>query len=182
MNCGTEDGARPGQVAAEHAAGLDQTALLSTLSASIPQLRRYLSARASRSIDVDDIVQDTLVRALARLDSLEFETPHAVLGYLQRVAWNLVLDAYRRSARRPALAALDENMAGPHDNPLERLMKRERRRHAARRLVRLQPGVRKALLMRVRGERALNRLADVMGRSSPGAARIALYRAVRGLK
>ncbi len=182
MTCGPDDGAAAPATVAHLPPGLDEAALVPALAASIPHLRRFLRARiagsAAPGMDVDDIVQETLLRALRRLDELAFEAPNALLAYLQRIASNLVIDAHRRSARRPALQPLDDNMAARGATPLDLLLKREGRRHAARRFARLRPEIRKAVLLRVRGERDFSRLAAVMGRPTAGAARIALDRAL----
>jgi len=84
------------------------------VQAAIPALRRYARALTRNADIADDLVQDTLVRAL--------RSEHLFLGgevrsWLYTILTNLNRNRLRSLARRPALSPLDDNdapdMAGP---------------------------------------------------------------------
>lgn len=75
------------------------------LVAQEPMLRRIASRLYSCSADADDLVQDTLERALRRRES--FDGRHA-RAWLTTILRNLFIDRCRAAARRPSIVALDE--------------------------------------------------------------------------
>jgi len=84
------------------------------VQAAIPALRRYARALTRNADIADDLVQDTLVRAL--------RSEHLFLGgevrsWLYTILTNLNRNRLRSLARRPALSPLEDNdapdMAGP---------------------------------------------------------------------
>jgi RNA polymerase sigma-70 factor (ECF subfamily) len=85
-----------------------------SVEASVPALRRYARALTRDAELADDLVQDTLVRAL--------RSEHLFHGgdmrsWLYTILTNLNRNRLRSLARRPTLTALDDNdapdMAGP---------------------------------------------------------------------
>jgi RNA polymerase sigma-70 factor (ECF subfamily) len=66
----------------------------------LPQLKRHLEQSLSPQVQarfaVDDIVHDTYVRAIERLDSLEDRRRPALLAWLRRIAHRLLIDTIRR--------------------------------------------------------------------------------------
>lgn len=84
------------------------------VQAAIPALRRYARALTRNADIADDLVQDTLVRAL--------RSEHLFLGgevrsWLYTILTNLNRNRLRSLARRPALSSIEDNdapdMAGP---------------------------------------------------------------------
>ena len=84
------------------------------VQAAIPALRRYARALTRNADIADDLVQDTLVRAL--------RSEHLFLGgevrsWLYTILTNLNRNRLRSLARRPALSPIEDNdapdMAGP---------------------------------------------------------------------
>jgi RNA polymerase sigma-70 factor (ECF subfamily) len=84
------------------------------VEAAIPALRRYARALTRDAETADDLVQDTLVRAL-RSDHL-FHGGEARV-WLYTILTNLNRNRLRSLSRRPTLISIDENdaadMAGP---------------------------------------------------------------------
>lgn len=79
---------------------LDRTALEAMLPALRPKLHRYCARMAGSVIDGEDIVQDTVLKALAALDgSIAVEKPE---NWLFRIAHNTAQDHLRRRAREKA--------------------------------------------------------------------------------
>lgn len=67
--------------------------------AALPYLRQYAALRTRRlpGLDVEDVVQDALVRAWRRWDVVE---PWALSGWLYRITANVILDHQRHRAMR----------------------------------------------------------------------------------
>src|SRR6266446_6924863 len=78
------------------------------VEAMIPALRRYARA-LTRDVDIaDDLVQDTLVRALR---SERLFHGGDIRSWLYTILTNLNRNRLRALARRPALQAIDDNDA-----------------------------------------------------------------------
>jgi RNA polymerase sigma-70 factor (ECF subfamily) len=84
------------------------------IEATIPALRRYARALTHNSDVADDLVQDTLVRALR---SEHLFHGGDVRSWLYTILTNLNRNRLRSLARRPTLTPIDDNdapdMAGP---------------------------------------------------------------------
>jgi RNA polymerase sigma-70 factor (ECF subfamily) len=75
------------------------------VAAEIPRLRRYARALVGSNAEADDLIQDTLERALARLDQWrDGESPRK---WLFSILHNLHIDGLRRKSRRPPHVGLD---------------------------------------------------------------------------
>jgi RNA polymerase sigma-70 factor (ECF subfamily) len=84
------------------------------IQAAIPALRRYARALTREAEAADDLVQDTLVRAL-RSEHLFHEGD--IRSWLFTILTNLNRNRLRSLSRRPVLAPIEENdapdMSGP---------------------------------------------------------------------
>ena len=85
-----------------------------SVEATIPALRRYARALTREPESADDLVQDTLVRALR---SEHLFHGGDVRSWLYTILTNLNRNRLRSLARRPTLSPLDDNdapdLAGP---------------------------------------------------------------------
>jgi RNA polymerase sigma-70 factor (ECF subfamily) len=85
-----------------------------SVEASVPALRRYARALTRDAELADDLVQDTLVRALR---SEHLFHGGDVRSWLYTILTNLNRNRLRALARRPVMTAIDDNdapdMAGP---------------------------------------------------------------------
>jgi RNA polymerase sigma-70 factor (ECF subfamily) len=90
------------------------TGFRADIEAAIPALRRYARALTHSADLADDLVQDTLVRALR---SEHLFHGGDVRSWLYTILTNLNRNRLRSLARRPTLTPIDENdaadMAGP---------------------------------------------------------------------
>jgi RNA polymerase sigma-70 factor (ECF subfamily) len=84
------------------------------VEAAIPALRRYARALTRDADTADDLVQDTLVRAL-RAEHL-FEGDE-VRSWLYTILTNLNRNRLRALARRPVLSPIDDNDAPDFAGP-----------------------------------------------------------------
>jgi RNA polymerase sigma-70 factor (ECF subfamily) len=84
------------------------------IEAAVPALRRYARALTRNAELADDLVQDTLVRALR---SEHLFHGGELRSWLYTILTNLNRNRLRALARRPAVQAIDDNdapdMAGP---------------------------------------------------------------------
>ena len=84
------------------------------IEAAIPALRRYARALTRDADTADDLVQDTLVRALRSEHLFQGEE---VRSWLYTILTNLNRNRLRSLARRPVLSPIDDNdapdLAGP---------------------------------------------------------------------
>lgn len=75
------------------------------VAAEIPRLRRYARALVGDSGEADDLIQDTLERALARLG--QWRDGDSPRKWLFSILHNLHVDGLRRRSRRPQHVGLD---------------------------------------------------------------------------
>jgi RNA polymerase sigma-70 factor (ECF subfamily) len=83
----------------------------SAILAEIPRLRRYARALFRQRDKADDLVQDTLARALERIDN--WRTGESPRRWLFTIMHHLFVDQVRKTSRRgeQALLSLDSNEA-----------------------------------------------------------------------
>ena len=84
------------------------------VAAEIPRLRRYARALLGDSSEADDLIQDTLERALARLE--QWRDGDSPRKWLFSILHNLHVDGLRRKSRRPPHVGLD-NLGADHSAP-----------------------------------------------------------------
>ena len=94
------------------------------IEAQIPSLRRYGRALTGNRATADDLVQDTLERALSRLAL--WRPGSSMRAWLFTIMRNLWINEVQRRASRPALHSLDD-VAEPVQPPsqLDRLALRD---------------------------------------------------------
>jgi RNA polymerase sigma-70 factor, ECF subfamily len=148
----------------------------------LPRLRRLAHGRlpswARQHLDTEDLVQDTLLQTVRRLDDF---TPHherAFFAYVCQALDNRLKDALRSANRRPAVEPLGDEHAASDASPLEQAVSQQAvdRYHAA--LERLAPIERDLVLARVELGLPYAEVAELLGKSSPAAARMATSRAL----
>lgn len=149
----------------------------------LPVLRRWaqgrLPAHARDLAETDDLVQVTLVRALARLDAFESRGEGALLGYLRQILLNAVREEIRRSGRRGRRESLDgHDPVDPERAPLDEVLGREQVERYERALTQLQEDQRQAVLLRLEFGYSYAQIAEAMARPSADAARMLVVRAL----
>jgi RNA polymerase sigma-70 factor (ECF subfamily) len=98
----------------ETVAGWDLVGFRQSVEAAVPALRRYARALTRDSELADDLVQDTLVRALR---SEHLFHGGEIRSWLYTILTNLNRNRLRSLARRPTLTALDDNDAPDASGP-----------------------------------------------------------------
>jgi RNA polymerase sigma factor (sigma-70 family) len=166
----------------ERAKSGDDDALNQLFARYLPSLRRWASGRLPRwsrdLMDTDDLVQETVVRAVKRLDRFESRHEGALQAYLRQAVVNRIRDEIRRTKRSPGVAELDENASDHGASPLEAAIGVEALERYEAALARLRPEEREAIVARVEMDGSYQQVAEALGKSSPDAARMAVSRAL----
>ena len=156
----------------------DERAATELVRRHAPALARFLYSGGSATEDLDDLVQETFLRAFRRLATWRGET--AFHSWLFAIAANLRKDLWRRR-RGPVVLPLEGHdapgLATP-DREFEADETEERLRQALATLPRLQ---REVFLRRVQLGEDYAAIAVALG-TTPGAARVHYHHAVQRLK
>ena len=124
------------------------------VEAAIPALRRYARALTRDADTADDLVQDTLVRALRSEHLFQGEE---VRSWLYTILTNLNRNRLRSLARRPMLSSIEENDAPDASGP------EAGGRDIERALATLAEDQRQALLLVVLEGLSYREVAEVQG-------------------
>lgn len=145
-------------------------------------LRRWARGRLpgwTRDLrDTDDIVQETLVQTLRRIDDFNPRHEGALQAYLRQAVVNRVRDEIRRVGRRPASAEMPADYEDSSQSPLDLAIGQEAASRYEAALQRLRPEDRELIVARVEMGNSYQRIANEHGKSSPDAARMAVARAL----
>jgi RNA polymerase sigma-70 factor (ECF subfamily) len=148
----------------------------------LPRLRRWAHGRlpiwAREHLDTEDIVQDTLLRSVRKLDVFAPRHERAFCAYVCEALRNRLRDALRRSARRPASAAIPDDEPAGDPSPLEIAVGRQTLGRYEQALQRLREPDRELIIARVELGLDYCEIADLLGRPSVGAVRVAISRAL----
>lgn len=158
----------------------DEAALDRLFRRYLPILSNWASgrlpARIRDSIDTDDLVQVSLVRALNRIEEFEPRREGAFLCYLRTTLLNQIRDQVRRVDRRPAAAELPEDAVDPSLSPLERAIRTDELARYDEALQRLTEEQREAVVLRLELGLTYREMAESMESPSPDAARMLVTR------
>ena len=156
----------------------DERAATMLVERHAPALARFAMSIGQRS-DVEEVVQDTFVRAFGSIDS--FRGDSSLRTWLFAIERRLILDRRRADRRRRDDASIDERDAATEFDALDGLVAEEaeaRVRKAVGGLSRLQ---REVFLLRVNEGLSYKEIAEVVG-STEGAARVHYHNAMRAVK
>ena len=166
----------------ERARAGDRDALERLVARHLTPLRRWARGRlpqwARTVADTDDLVQDTLMGTVRRLDDFEARGAGALQAYLRQAVINRVRTELRKQGRRPEETGIDGLELDGRASPLEAAIGRESFEHYERALAALTPGEREAIIGRVEMGYSYEELAEALGKPSADAARKAAQRAL----
>jgi RNA polymerase sigma-70 factor, ECF subfamily len=153
----------------------DSAALEALLTRYRPRLKRWAHRRlppwARGLSDTDDLIQDTLVKAIRNLRDFVAVGDRGFQNYLRSAVANAIRDEIRRARNRPALDALDSAIPSDAPSPLERAVGRLRLQRYEAALLRLSPEERDAVVARLEFGFTHVELASAIGKRTPDAAR-----------
>lgn len=163
----------------------DRMAVEALLQRSIPSLRRFahgrLPAAARGTLDTGDLVQETVLHVLRRLDTFEPRHVGAMQAYLRQSVINRIRDEVRRIGRHPAPAELPEDLASDLPSPLEEAVRAEAYDRYRAVLVQLSPRDREMVVARIEAQWNLGEIAQRFNMRTVDGARMAVTRALRRL-
>lgn len=163
----------------------DHDALDRLLTRLMPLLRRWAHGRLPQSArgmqDTADLVQDTVVAAVKRLDSFEVRHQGALQAYLRQSVMNRIRDLVRYKQRRPNQTELPEQLADRAASPLQEAIGAENTERYERALQRLEPADREAIIGRLELQYSYDELAVSLNKPTAAAARMAVTRAMKRL-
>ena len=167
------------------ARGGNREAVEALLQRCLPQLRRWAHGRlppaARGSLDTGDLVQETVLHVLRRLDIFEPRHVGAMQAYLRQSVINRIRDEVRKIGRQPAPDELPEDLQSDLTSPLEAAVQTEAYERYRDALTELSPRDREMIVARIEAQWSHAEIAKRFGIPTPDAARMAISRALRRL-
>jgi RNA polymerase sigma-70 factor, ECF subfamily len=158
--------------------GGDEQAAAELVRRHARALARFLAGAGAPEADLDDVVQETFIRAFRALGS--FRGQCRFRTWLLTIGGNVLKDAHRR-AKRARVVPLEDELHSTAGDPHEHAVAGEaegRLRDELRALPRLQ---REVFLLRAQQGLEYAEIAAALG-TTPGAARVHYHHAVKRLK
>lgn len=163
----------------------DRPAVEALLQRSVPQLKRWahgkLPAAARDTLDTGDLVQETVLHVLRRLDTFQPRHVGAMQAYLRQSVLNRIRDEVRRIGRHPASCELPDDMPSEEPSPLERAVTAEAVSRYCQALAGLRPRDRQLVVARIEAQWTHEEISKHFAMPSADAARMAVSRALRRL-
>jgi len=163
----------------------DRLAVEALLERCLPSLKRWAHGRlplaARGSLDTSDLVQETVLHVLRRLDHFQPRHVGAMQAYLRQSVINRIRDEVRRVSRQPAPVELVDEPPSDLTSPLEGAIQTEaydRYRDALKDLSARDRGM---IVARVEAQWSVQEIAVRFGMRTTDAARMAVSRALRRL-
>jgi RNA polymerase sigma-70 factor (ECF subfamily) len=141
-------------------------------------LARFLAAAGAPEADVDDLVQDTFIRAFRAVGT--FRGQCRFRTWLLTIGGNVLKDAHRRW-KRLRVVPLGEELRATDGDPHERAEAGEAAARLQEELAQLSRLQREVFLLRAQQGLEYDEIAAALG-TTPGAARVHYHHAVKRLK
>ena len=141
-------------------------------------IARFLAAAGAEAGEVEDLVQETFIRAFRAIDSWRGDA--AFRSWLFTIASNLLRDAYRRRKGKTMVGLEDQPLAAG-DDPDARLEGKEAERRLRQGLETLPRLQREVFLLRAQQGLDYDSIAKSLS-TTPGSARVHYHHAVKKLK
>jgi RNA polymerase sigma factor (sigma-70 family) len=163
----------------------DRAALDALMARYLPRLRAWASGRLpmrARSLfDTSDLVHETLLRTLEGLDRVEVRGPGGFQAYVRSAILNRIRDEIRWASRRPGPEGVPETLPSAEPSPLELAIGSDLLDRYERALATLTEEEQRLLHLRVELDYDYAEIAEMAGRPSRDAARVAVTRALKHL-
>lgn len=156
----------------------DQRAAQALVERHASALARFAVSCGARD-EVDELVQDTFVRAFGSLDGFRGESSFRT--WLFTIERRLLMDRRRSERRRPLSLEIGEGDASTEYDALDDLVADEAQASVRRAIDRLTPTQREVFLLRVNEGLSYKEIARAVG-STEGAARVHYHNAMRAVK
>jgi RNA polymerase sigma-70 factor (ECF subfamily) len=158
--------------------GGDQRAATALVARHAASLARFAASFGEHE-EVDELVQDTFVRAFASIDGFRGESSFRT--WLFTIERRLLLDRRRAEKRRGARTEVREDSAVTEFDALDDMVAAESARKVRAAMARLTPTQREVFLLRVTEGLSYREIATAVG-TTEGAARVHYHNAMRAIK
>lgn len=163
----------------------DRLAVEALLQRCLPELKRWAHGRlpvaARGNLDTGDLVQETVLHVLRRLDHFEPRHVGAMQAYLHQSVINRIRDEVRKVTRRPTPTELSSDLVTDDTSPLETTVRREAYRRYRAALDDLSSREKAFIVARIEAQWTVSEIAKHFGIKSVDAARMAVGRALKRL-
>lgn len=159
--------------------GGDQRAAGELVARHSTALARFAMSSGMLAADVDEVVQDTFVRAFGAIDGFRGESSFRT--WLFTIERRLLLDRARAAKRRARDAEVQEEDAATEYDALDTVVANETRQRLLEAVERLSPTQRQVFTLRVTEGLSYKEIAAVAG-TTEGAARVHYHNALRAVK
>src|SRR6187399_765140 len=163
----------------------DRVAVEALLQRCLPDLRRWahgrLPASARGSLDTSDLVQETVLHVLRRLDHFEPRHVGAMQAYLRQSVINRIRDEVRKVTRHPTPVELPMDLVSDHTSPLEIAVQSEAYQQYREALGGLGSRDRELVVARIEAQWSVAEIAKRFEMPTSDAARMAVGRAIKRL-
>ena len=156
----------------------DQAAATALVSRHASAVARFASSLGGRE-DVDELVQDTFVRAFGSLDG--FRGDSSLRTWLFTITRRLLLDRRRSARRRGEQVEVQDADAVTEYTALDSVVAEETQVRLQQALGKLTPTQREVFTLRVSEGMSYKEIAEVAG-TTEGAARVHYHHAMRAIK
>ncbi|HXF25017.1 MAG TPA: RNA polymerase sigma factor [Gemmatimonadaceae bacterium] len=143
-----------------------------------PGLARFVAAEGERD-NVDEVVQDTFVRAFAAIDSFRGES--AFRTWLFTIARRLILDRRRSERRSRMVATVEEGDAVTTFDALDTMVADESMVRVRMAVDALSQKQKEVFMLRLEQGLSYKEIAELVG-TTEGAARVHYHNAMRAVK
>lgn len=173
------------QVLLSRAQGGDERAIEDLIARYVRPLERFAHGRlagwARDAMDTQDIVQETLLNTVKRLENIESRGSGSFHAYLRTAVLNRIRDEQRRFIRRLPPETLEETQFDDAPSALEEALGKEAMERYEQALAQLSESDREAIHTRVELGLPYAMVAEAIGKPSADAARMAVSRALMKL-
>lgn len=167
----------------ERAQGGDRAALEALITRYLPRLQRWASGRLPRWArdisDTQDLVQETVFQTFQKINTFEARGEGALQAYLRQAILNRIREELRRAGRRPPRSTLDSQAPDEgRSSPLDEAIGQAAVERYERALATLRREDREAIVARIELGYTNDEIAELLGKPSANAARMAVERAI----
>jgi RNA polymerase sigma-70 factor (ECF subfamily) len=163
----------------------DSQALDQLMSRYVPRLRRWATGRlplyARSLLDTPDLVQETMLRVLGRLEQIEVRGPGGFQAYVRQAVLNRIRDEMTWARRRPGPDGVPEDLRDRGPSPLEHVIGVEAVERYERAFANLDEEDRRLIHLRIELDYDYAAIAEMTGRRTRDAARMSVQRALSRL-
>ena len=145
-------------------------------------LHRWARGRLPRytrnEMNTEDLVQETLLRALGRLEGFKPGETGSFLAYLRQILKNRIRDEVRKFQRRPVVEELEESIEESGPSPLEEVIDGQMWERYESALATLPAQQQEGVIMRLEFQFSHEQVAEALGMPTANAARMMVSRAI----